>query len=131
MQIIKIPLVFVLLIFVFGLQNTHSDENSFSVKHWQNSETIACYDVFEITFQHDQKYDNPFFDVSIEVTFTSPSGNRKPQVKVGGFHYGSLEKPTINRTKDDKGRINAQYMEGTFCPIRSRQVGLHLCFFKC
>ena len=34
----------------------------------QNSTDVPQYDVFEITLQHEGTYENPFFDVSIDVT---------------------------------------------------------------
>ena len=57
-----------------------------TVEHSQNSNTVPLYEVFEITFRHDNEYENPFFDVSVDVTLTSPS---KKRVRIGGFHYGS------------------------------------------
>jgi len=54
------------------------------VRHTQNSDTIPRYEVFEIAFQHEGRYEDPFFDVTIEVTLTSPSSQ---QVQVGGFYY--------------------------------------------
>ena len=71
----------------------------------ENSDTIPPYEVLELTFQHDGEYADPFFDVVIEVTFTSPSGEG---FRVGGFHYGSSEGVEIrpdgvgdNADKDD------------------------------
>jgi len=55
----------------------------FRVEHSQNSAVIPRYEVFEITFQHGDKYESPFFDVSIDVTFTSPTSK---QVRIGGFY---------------------------------------------
>src|SRR5690348_11366727 len=57
-----------------------------------NTERIAAYDVFELTFGHENHYSNPFFDVTLDVTFTSPSGKK---IAIGGFHYGTLEKPKV------------------------------------
>ena len=62
------------------------------VKHTQNVKVIPRWEVFEITFRHDGTYHNPFFDVTIDVTFTSPSGRK---ATVGGFHYWCLDKPEI------------------------------------
>jgi hypothetical protein len=62
------------------------------VRHTQNVQSLPPYEVFEITLQHDRRYANPFFDVEIDVTFTSPAGR---EVHVGGFHYGSLDRPKI------------------------------------
>ena len=52
------------------------------VKHSQNTSAVSMYEVFEITFKHENKYDDPFFDVTIEVIFTSPS---KKQIKAPGL----------------------------------------------
>jgi hypothetical protein len=69
------------------------------VKSTSNTRTIPLYDVFEISFQHEGKYANPFFDVTVDVTFTAPSGRKIP---VGGFHYGSSAGPEILvRTNQD------------------------------
>ena len=74
------------------------------VTHTQNTTALPAYEVFEITFQHDETYGNPFLDVRIDVTFTSPTGK---QMKVGGFHYGSLEKPEIRVTpQGDRRRVD-------------------------
>jgi len=62
------------------------------VEYNRNTGTIPKHEVFEITFQHETAYANPFFDVTIEVVFTSPS---KKEIHVGGFHYGSSSGPDI------------------------------------
>lgn len=66
------------------------------VVHTQNTNALPPYEVFEITFQHDGRYANPFFDVAIGVTLTSPTGRHS---RVGGFHYGSLQPPKVNVTE--------------------------------
>jgi hypothetical protein len=71
------------------------------VKHTQNVKVVPRWEIFEITFKHDAAYHNPFFDVAIDVVFTSPSGRK---ATVGGFHYGCLEKPTIVRKEVPTGR---------------------------
>ena len=73
------------------------------VKQSQNTKAVPMYEVFELTFKHENKYENPFFDVTIEVIFTSPS---KKQIKVGGFHYGSSTETTIHKReiKTDRGK---------------------------
>ena len=83
--------------------STHRPRDSaLEVQCTQNTATVPQYEVFEITFKHDNEYVNPFFDVTIEVIFTSPS---KKQVRVGGFHYGSSSGPSIHKQKiqDQKG----------------------------
>ena len=67
---------------------------------------VVRWDLFELTFRHDGRYANPFWDVAIEVTFTAPSGRK---VIVGGFHYGSDEAPRIDLRKDDRGRAQVSY----------------------
>ena len=62
------------------------------VEYFQNTNTVPLFEVFEITFKHERAYENPFFDVTIDVTLTSPA-NKK--VRIGGFHYGSSLPPRI------------------------------------
>lgn len=83
-------------------------QQSFSVKCTQNTNLIQAFEVFELTFQHEGQYANPFFDVNIDVVFTSPAGKT---YTVGGFHYGSLEKPRIEAaaSPDGKGRKRITY----------------------
>jgi len=73
------------------------------VKVTQNTFRLMPYQAFELTFQHDRKYDDPTWDVTIDVTFTSPGGARH---KVGGFFYGSSkpQKPVVKTWTDGKGR---------------------------
>jgi len=68
-------------------------DGSLKVRHFQNTKVVPAFEVFEITFRHDGEYEDPFFDVAINVTFTSPSGKK---LKVGGFHCGSSSPPRIN-----------------------------------
>ncbi|NIP26067.1 MAG: DUF5060 domain-containing protein [Phycisphaerae bacterium] len=82
-------------------KNRTSGDSLSDVRHSQNTNTVPRYEVFEITFKHDNKYENPFFDVTIEVIFSSPS---KKQIKVGGFHYGCSTGPTIHIRKAGTGR---------------------------
>jgi hypothetical protein len=70
------------------------------VTHKQNTDALTPYDVFEITFTHENDYASPFFDVTIDVTFKSPSGK---ETTIGGFFYGSLEPPKITTVRNDKG----------------------------
>ena len=70
------------------------DERALDVGHRQNTTALLPHDVFEITFTHPNRYANPFFDASVEVTFTAPSGK---EVRVGGFHYGALQPPKVQK----------------------------------
>jgi hypothetical protein len=69
-----------------------SDEVAFRVTVSQDTQELAPFDVFELTFEHANDYANAFQDVTIDVIFQSPSGKR---IAVGGFHHGSLEPPRI------------------------------------
>jgi hypothetical protein len=73
-----------------------------AVEYTQNTKAVPQYEVFEITFRHENDYDNPFFDAAVDVVFTSGS---KKQIRVGGFHYGSSSGASIHtRTNQtDKG----------------------------
>jgi len=84
---------------------------SLKVKHSQNTRTVPAFEVFEITFEHDRDYENPFFDVTIDVVFTSPS-NKK--VQVGGFHYGSSSPPKISVKKTRTARGERQQVSYLF-----------------
>jgi len=73
------------------------------VKVTQNTGKLMPYQVFELTFQHQGQYESPLWDVTIEVTYTSPSGRK---VVTGGFFYGSSrpQKPVIRKTIVKTGR---------------------------
>jgi len=74
-----------------------------------NTATLTPYDVFEITFRHANAYTDPFHDATVEVTFTAPSGQRRI---VGGFFYGSDQKPEIRRSEpDERGRRTVRYVQ--------------------
>jgi len=81
--LLSIAAVLALVIAPLGCQ-----AQALSVAVTENSDTIPPYEVFELTFQHEGEYADPFFDVVIDATFTSPSGEG---LEVGGFHYGSSE----------------------------------------
>ena len=63
-----------------------------------NSRTIPSRQVFELVIRNPTVYDDPFRDVEIEMVLTSPSGARR---RVGGFYYGSLKPPVIQRSEVD------------------------------
>ena len=67
-----------------------------AVQYSQNTGTVPRYEVFEIAFKHDGSYEDPFADVVIDVTFTSPSGK---QIHVGGFHYGSSSRMKVEKSE--------------------------------
>ena len=74
----------------------------------QKTPMVPLYDAFELTFQHDQPYQSPFLDVTIVVTFVSPTGK---ETKVGGFHYGSLKRPEIKLTRaEGHGPNRVEYL---------------------
>jgi Domain of unknown function (DUF5060) len=51
----------------------------------RSADSISRYDVLELSFKHNGFYDNKFFDVTLEVVFTSPGGVQR---RVKGFFYG-------------------------------------------
>jgi hypothetical protein len=73
----------------------------FKVSHSQNVQAVPMYEVFEITFLHDAPYNNPWEDVTVNLTFVSPGGK---EAKVGGFHYGSLDKARIESQANPKAK---------------------------
>ena len=84
-------------------QTQDLSDSLLDVEYTQNTKTVPQYEVFEVTFKHDNKYVNPFFDATIDVIFTSPS---KKQLRVGGFHYGSSSGPAIRiqEIQTDRGQ---------------------------
>jgi hypothetical protein len=73
------------------------------VKVTQSTPRLMPYQVVELTFQHGGKVGDPTWDVTIDVTFTSPAGKK---LAVGGFFYGSStpQKPVLRESKDNQGR---------------------------
>ncbi|MBC8443110.1 DUF5060 domain-containing protein [PVC group bacterium] len=69
----------------------------------QNTSRLMPYQVFELTFQHEGRYRDPTWDVTIDVTFASPRGKT---ASVGGFFYGSSkpQKPVVREWTDRRGR---------------------------
>jgi len=76
--------------------------NALEIQVTRNTDKLVPYQVFELTFQHDGKYASPTWDVTIAVTFTSPTGKK---AKVGGFFYGSSkpQKVTIEPNAGVRG----------------------------
>jgi len=77
---------------VGAMVTARAQPGGLQVKLTPNTAALTPYDVFELTFQHEREYANPFFDVTIEVTFHAPTGKT---VTVGGFFYGSSTGPKI------------------------------------
>lgn len=69
----------------------------------QNTTRLMPYQVLELTFQHDGDYADPTWDVSIEVSLTSPRGQEH---RVGGFFYGTSrpQEPVVEEFTDSRGR---------------------------
>lgn len=81
------------------LSSGPSVADTLAVNTTMNARTVPLHDVFEIGFQHEGQYANPFFDVTVDITFIAPSGKES---RVGGFHYGSATGPEIRvRTAQD------------------------------
>ena len=76
------------------------------VKVTPNTSRLTPYQVFELTFQHGGRYARPTWDVTLDVTFISPDGQK---VTVGGFFYGSSkpQKPTVRRWTDSRKRARS------------------------
>ncbi len=66
-----------------------------------HADLVARYDVFELSLLHENDYAEPFFDATVFLRFTSPSGKG---VDVGGFYYGSEEKPEVRVQGEGRGR---------------------------
>lgn len=81
--------------------------NALDVGVTQNTQRLIPYQVFELTFQHNGEYRDATWDVSINVTFQSPSGREQT---VGGFFYGSSKRqePTVTRSEDG-GPVRANW----------------------
>jgi hypothetical protein len=111
--IVSLCLVAAVLVSGAALLRSRSDGaaeagvEALKVTHTRNASTIPLHDVFELTFTHDRVYANPFFDVTIDVTFRSPSGK---SAAVGGFHYGSSRPPKIEVVKDSQGSSSWFYV---------------------
>ena len=52
----------------------------------RSAEFIPRYEIFELSFKHNATYNNSFFEVNVDVIFTSPGGVKH---KVKGFFYGT------------------------------------------
>ena len=73
----------------------------------QNTNMLTSYQVFELTFQHDGKYEDPTFNVTIKVTFQSPSGRESA---IGGFFYGPSKPQTpIKVRSEGRGPTRANW----------------------
>ncbi len=93
-----------------------ADAPGLRVTHTLNAQTLSPYDVLEITFDHPNQYDNPFRDVTLDVTFESPGGK---QVRIGGFHYGSREPPRIKLPPETgKGRPEYEFTDQSLWKAR-------------
>ena len=72
----------------------------------RSTNSVARYDIFELSFKHNGVYDNNIFDVALNVTFTSPSGVQR-HVK-GFFYSGDLWK--VRFVPDEVGRWSYTYV---------------------
>src|SRR5262249_42051881 len=62
--------------------------------------------MFELSFKHNGVYDNNFFDVTVDVVFTSPSGVQR---RVKGFFYGG-DLWKVRFLPDEVGRWTYTYV---------------------
>lgn len=51
----------------------------------RSADSVPRYGVLELSFRHNGRYDNNFFDLTIASGFTAPSGSHR---SVQGFYYG-------------------------------------------
>ncbi|MCI0591198.1 MAG: DUF5060 domain-containing protein [Gammaproteobacteria bacterium] len=51
----------------------------------RSTDSLLCYELFELSFKHNGAYDSNFFDVALDVVYASPSGTQR---RVKGFYYG-------------------------------------------
>jgi hypothetical protein len=51
----------------------------------RNADFIPLYGILELSFKHYGVYENNFFDVTLDVIFTSPGGTQR---RIKGFYYG-------------------------------------------
>jgi hypothetical protein len=72
----------------------------------RNADSIRRYDILELTFKHNGIYQNNFFDVTLDVSFTSPSGSRR---QVRGFFYGN-DLWKVRFVPDEVGRWTYTYV---------------------
>ena len=72
-----------------------------------NTAAIPAGEIFELTFRHDQAYANAYLDVDIDVVFTGPDGRG---TTVGGFLYGSSDKPKIVREEPRPGQKTTRFV---------------------
>lgn len=86
-----------------GATCTRAGSEPLVVSVTRNTKKLMPYQVLELTFQHENRYRNPLWDVTIEVTFRSPSAKSHA---VGGFFYGSSrpQKPVLRQTEGRRGR---------------------------
>lgn len=55
-----------------------------SAGSWTSADTLGQYEIFELSIVPGHVYDDPFMDVSVESTFTSPTGRSRHAL---GFHH--------------------------------------------
>ena len=72
----------------------------------RSADFIRRYDILELSFKHNGVYDNNFFDVTLEVVFTSPS---RAQRHVKGFFYGE-DLWKVRFRPDQAGRWTYSYV---------------------
>jgi Domain of unknown function (DUF5060) len=84
-----------------------------------NPESVPCYGILELSFQHNGSYDNSFFDVTIEAVFTTPSGAQR---RISGFYYGD-EVWKVRFRPDEPGRWTYTYVMTSMAGLYTQGAG--------
>jgi hypothetical protein len=71
-----------------------------------SADTLPCYDIQELALKHNGKYKNPFQEVDLEASFTSPSGVKQV---VPGF-YDSEDQWKVRFRPDEAGNWTFTYL---------------------
>jgi len=98
-----------------GEEHQQSPRPGLQVMVEPNTERLTAYQIFELTFRHSGHYQNPTWDVSIEVILRSPTGK---QYRVGGFYYGPAEEETADRTRDGGKSLEANLPNESRGPLQ-------------
>ena len=85
-MLLRVAMLFTLGVALVVTENLSGAD--FEVFHFLNRDSVPLYggkgEILELTFKHERSYQNDFFDVTVDVEFTSPSGKK---LRVGGFFY--------------------------------------------
>jgi hypothetical protein len=89
----------------------------------RSTNSVARYDILELSFKHNGIYDNNFFDVTLDVVFTSPSGVQR---RIKGFFYGG-DLWKVRFLPDEVGRWTYTYVMTGKEGFRAEKAGAFDC----